>query len=84
MASAALRLSDRELAQINAAAVTKEYKIKPHLGAQNKNLRDRLLLRHGLQTIAPYPPLTGKSILLAWTSSNVNLSYAVHWLFLIM
>jgi len=31
MASAVL--SDRELAQINAAAVTKEYRIKPHLGA---------------------------------------------------
>lgn len=26
------RLSDRELANINAAAVTKEYSIKPHLG----------------------------------------------------
>lgn len=26
------RLSDRELAQINAAAVTREYTVKPHLG----------------------------------------------------
>ena len=26
------RISDRELANINAAAVTKEYRIKPHLG----------------------------------------------------
>jgi hypothetical protein len=26
------RLSDKELANINAAAVTKEYRIKPHLG----------------------------------------------------
>ena len=26
------RLSDRELAAINAAAVTKEYSVKPHLG----------------------------------------------------
>lgn len=26
------RLSDRELANINAAAVTKEYTVKPHLG----------------------------------------------------
>jgi len=26
------RLSDRELAAINAAAVTKEYRVQPHLG----------------------------------------------------
>ena len=26
------RLSDKELAQINAAAVTREYNVKPHLG----------------------------------------------------
>lgn len=26
------RLSDKELAQINAAAVTREYSVKPHLG----------------------------------------------------
>ena len=26
------RLSDRDLANLNAAAVTKEYRIKPHLG----------------------------------------------------
>lgn len=26
------RLSDRELAAINAAAVTREYNVKPHLG----------------------------------------------------
>ena len=26
------RLSDKELAQINAAAVTREYTVKPHLG----------------------------------------------------
>lgn len=26
------RLSDKELANINAAAVTKEYGVKPHLG----------------------------------------------------
>lgn len=26
------RLSDRELAAINAAAVTREYHVKPHLG----------------------------------------------------
>lgn len=28
------RLSDKELANINAAAVTKEYRIKPHLGTK--------------------------------------------------
>lgn len=26
------RLTDKELAQINAAAVTREYNVKPHLG----------------------------------------------------
>jgi V-type H+-transporting ATPase subunit B len=26
------RLSDKELAAINAAAVTKEYRVQPHLG----------------------------------------------------
>lgn len=26
------RISDKELAQINAAAVTQEYRVKPHLG----------------------------------------------------
>jgi hypothetical protein len=26
------RLSDKELATINAAAVTKEYRVQPHLG----------------------------------------------------
>ena len=27
------RMSDKELAAINAAAVTKEYRVQPHLGA---------------------------------------------------
>lgn len=34
------RLSDRELAAINAAAVTREYNVKPHLG-------EDLRCRHG-------------------------------------
>ena len=29
------RLSDRDLANINAAAVTKEFRVKPHLGADS-------------------------------------------------
>lgn len=32
------RLSDRELANINAAAVTKEYRVQPHLGTYLGNL----------------------------------------------
>lgn len=28
-----VRMSDRELAAINAAAVTREYRVQPHLGA---------------------------------------------------
>lgn len=42
------RLSDRELARINAAAVTREYNVKPHLGEPLKHpyLQDRL---NGLQ-----------------------------------
>lgn len=56
------RLSDRELANINAAAVTKEYRIKPHLGALFIFLTDiqashRLML---LQTIERYRPLMGE------------------------
>lgn len=30
------RLSDKELAAINAAAVTREYRVQPHLGASIK------------------------------------------------
>ena len=29
------RLSDKELANLNAAAVTKEYRVKPHLGTSS-------------------------------------------------
>jgi V-type H+-transporting ATPase subunit B len=29
------RISDKELAQINAAAVTKEYRVQPHLGTRS-------------------------------------------------
>lgn len=32
MASSDPRISDRELAAINAAAVTREYRVQPHLG----------------------------------------------------
>jgi hypothetical protein len=28
------RLSDKELAKLNAAAVTKEFRVKPHLGTK--------------------------------------------------
>ncbi len=41
------RISDRELAAINAAAVTKEYRVQPHLGKLRRfaplhaSLRDR-------------------------------------------
>jgi len=58
------RLSDRELANINAAAVTKEYRIKPHLGVLSMILTAirvsrRLML---LQTIERYRPSTGEQL----------------------
>jgi hypothetical protein len=56
-------LSDRELAQINAAAVTKEYKIKPHLGACIHSPSRAVLKGEDMQTIGLYPPLTGKPLL---------------------
>jgi hypothetical protein len=33
------RISDGELAAINAAAVTQEYRVKPHLGAYGLHIR---------------------------------------------
>ena len=36
------RLSDRELAAINAAAVTREYNVKPHLGEELRHKYDEV------------------------------------------
>jgi len=77
MASA--RLSDRELANINAAAVTKEYRIKPHLGALSMLLTAIQASRHLmlLQTIERYLPSMGEQAIclaalrcLCWPPSN--------------
>jgi len=39
------RINDRELAAINAAAVTREYHVQPHLGASdNQKLSRRTLI----------------------------------------
>ena len=36
--SSGARISDGELAAINAAAVTREYRVQPHLGAYRFNM----------------------------------------------
>ena len=55
------RISDRELAAINAAAVTREYRVQPHLGAYEKHQMCSAVLDLLLQTTAPSQPLTGES-----------------------
>ena len=43
--SSGARISDGELAAINAAAVTREYRVQPHLGAYRPNVfYQRLIL----------------------------------------
>lgn len=39
------RMSDKELAAINAAAVTREYRVQPHLGEQVPFLEPGMRLR---------------------------------------
>lgn len=54
------RLSDRELSNINAAAVTREYRVQPHLGQllplQSKFVKATYI---HLQIIVPYLPSMG-------------------------
>jgi hypothetical protein len=38
------RMSDKEMAAINAAAVTQEYRVKPHLGEYSSPCVSRLLI----------------------------------------
>lgn len=54
------RISDRELAAINAAAVTREYRVQPHLGASVHTRTHTAAANVLLQTIAPSQPSTGK------------------------
>lgn len=54
------RISDRELAAINAAAVTREYRVQPHLGALRRTRTTGAALILLLQTIAPFQRLTGE------------------------
>jgi hypothetical protein len=42
--SSGARISDGELAAINAAAVTQEYRVKPHLGAYRPHVSRRPIL----------------------------------------
>ena len=55
------RISDKELAAINAAAVTREYNVQPHLGMESLDDLQEAALSLGafLQTTAPSLPLTG-------------------------
>jgi len=56
------RLSDKELAQINAAAVTREYTVKPHLGmCLLVLLQEGFIESHIIQIIVLYPVSMGKS-----------------------
>lgn len=56
------RLSDKELAAINAAAVTQEYRVQPHLGGSSANFKAANSLMHiAYQIIALYLPSMGKS-----------------------
>jgi hypothetical protein len=54
------RISRSELAAINAAAVTKEYYIQPHIGEIQHLYREEFLSRV-VQSTGPCRPLTGKS-----------------------
>ena len=55
------RISDNELAAINAAAVTREYRVEPHLGMFTKPRPFPLGPSPFLQIIALYLPSTGKN-----------------------
>jgi hypothetical protein len=55
------RISDNELAAINAAAVTREYRVQPHLGMFTTTCQFLSCLTPFLQIIALYLPSTGKN-----------------------
>jgi hypothetical protein len=62
MASADPRVSDKELAAINAAAVTREYRVKPHLGERAASLQTVMSADAGPgQTTELYLLLMGES-----------------------
>ena len=55
------RISDHELAAINAAAVTREYNVKPHLGEDLSQERRRSTeLRPDAQTTGRFQRSTGE------------------------
>lgn len=62
------RMSDREIAAINAAAVTREYRVQPHLGPWSTvsfsatNPCDRLSYRLCYQRVISSPVLTVESL----------------------
>jgi hypothetical protein len=53
------RITDREMASINAAAVVKEYRVQPHLGERARPLPDAMSIETLLQTIGRSLPLMG-------------------------
>ena len=64
------RISDNELAAINAAAVTKEYRVQPHIGeAPSWNV---LVFEYSIQlilkTIERYPLSMGKCYRITFSS----------------
>jgi hypothetical protein len=48
------RINDRELAAINAAAVTREYRVQPHLGMSTETYE----LHAGLPGLTPFLQIT--------------------------
>ena len=75
------RLSDHELAVINAAAVTREYNVKPHLGELCLKSGSRGELIRSTQITGRCPPSTGKSPRTLVDAIVESIVRAVRWSF---